>query len=49
MPLLEQNIAANESLFRSSSARPQPVVLDWDQSSLPPEVSGVLRGFDLIV
>ena len=49
MPLLEKNISANELLFRSSSARPRAVVLDWDETTLPVEATSVHNGFDLIV
>ncbi|KAJ3526936.1 hypothetical protein NM688_g8195 [Phlebia brevispora] len=49
MPLLQQNISANEKLFRSKSARPQAVVLDWDEPNLPIGLSEYPYGFDLIV
>lgn len=49
MPLLQKNISANDMLFRSTSARPQAMVLDWDQPSLPASLVGPSYAFDLIV
>ncbi|KAI8996624.1 putative methyltransferase-domain-containing protein [Trametes punicea] len=49
MPLLEHNISANGSLFSSSSTRPRPLVLDWDNEKLPEEVRAIESGFDAIV
>ncbi|KAI0640729.1 putative methyltransferase-domain-containing protein [Trametes meyenii] len=49
MPLLEHNVSANETLFSGPSTRPRPVVLDWDASELPEDVSSLDSGFDAIV
>lgn len=49
MPLLEKNISENRSLFRAASASPKSVVLDWDEEFLPPEVSEICTGFDVIM
>lgn len=49
MPLLRRNISENEGLFHCTPARPHPVVLDWDDPNMPPEVSAVQDGFNLIV
>ena len=49
MPLLEENIAANKSAFRSASSTPEAVVLDWDEQGLPSQVANISTGFDVIV
>ncbi|KAH9893559.1 putative methyltransferase-domain-containing protein [Cubamyces lactineus] len=49
MPLLEHNISANGSLFNSPAMRPRPLVLDWDDETLPQDVVAVDEGFDAIV
>lgn len=49
MPLLEHNISANETLFRSPSARPEALVLDWDDERLPERLSVVKTGFNAIM
>ena len=49
MPLLEQNISENKSLFRAASVSPKAVVLDWDEEALPPEVAEISAGFDVIM
>ncbi|KAJ3502835.1 hypothetical protein NLJ89_g8708 [Agrocybe chaxingu] len=46
MPLLEENIASNSQYY--ASARPEALVLDWDDAELPDEVK-VLGGLDAIV
>ncbi|KAH9830026.1 putative methyltransferase-domain-containing protein [Rhodofomes roseus] len=48
MPLLEHNISNNASIFRSDASRPRALTLDWDEP-LPPEVSSVQDGFDVII
>ncbi|KAK7683348.1 hypothetical protein QCA50_013610 [Cerrena zonata] len=47
MPLLEHNISNNEHLFVGD--RPQALVLDWDEESLPSEVTAIQDGFDLVI
>lgn len=49
MPLLEQNIASNKAVFRAASVKPEAVVLDWDEDTLPAEVTAFGTGFDVIV
>lgn len=49
MPLLEENIAANKALFRSATATPEAIVLDWDEQDLPPRVASTGTGFDVIL
>ncbi|EKM50155.1 uncharacterized protein PHACADRAFT_213908 [Phanerochaete carnosa HHB-10118-sp] len=49
MPLLEDNISANKAMFCSASATPQPIVLDWDEQSLPSRVTEIGSSFDVIV
>lgn len=46
MPLLKQNIATNSRYYLS--AVPQPLVLDWDDEVLPPEICE-LGGLDIIM
>lgn len=46
MPLLKQNIAANARYYLSGV--PQPLVLDWDDEILPPEICE-LGGLDIIM
>ncbi|EGN95225.1 hypothetical protein SERLA73DRAFT_171053 [Serpula lacrymans var. lacrymans S7.3] len=47
MPLLERNISSNGHLF--PLARPEAVVLDWDNEELPPAVHDLENGLDVIV
>ncbi|OCH87795.1 hypothetical protein OBBRIDRAFT_759177 [Obba rivulosa] len=49
IPLLEHNIECNDGLFSCPSARPQALVLDWDEERLPDEVLAVEEGFDAII
>lgn len=49
MPLLEHNIASNDSSFTCSSTRPRAVVLDWDEERFPEEVSDIQHDFDVII
>ncbi|KZT66140.1 hypothetical protein DAEQUDRAFT_696103 [Daedalea quercina L-15889] len=49
LPLLEHNISSNASLFRSDATRPKGLILDWDEQSLPVEVSRVQEGFDVVM
>ncbi|KAH9931814.1 putative methyltransferase-domain-containing protein [Fomitopsis serialis] len=49
MPLLEHNISSNASLFSSDASRPRALTLDWDEQTLPPEVSATQDGFDVIL
>jgi len=46
MPLLKQNISTNAKHY--TSAKPQALVLDWDDDELPDEVKDV-GGLDAIV
>jgi hypothetical protein len=49
MPLLEENIATNSTLFRSSSVTPKAAVLNWDDEALPTEVLKICDSFDVIM
>jgi len=49
MPLLEQNISDNTQMFRTHACRPQAVVLDWDNETLPQEVLAVPEGLHAII
>lgn len=52
MPLLEHNIQANARFLpENTGARPEAMVLDWDDEVIPERVVNISkqRGFDVIV
>jgi hypothetical protein len=52
MPLLEHNIQANAVFLpENAGARPEAMVLDWDDEVIPERVVNISkqRGFDVIV
>lgn len=50
MPLLSHNITVNSHLFSpAAKARPEAVILDWDESDLPDEVLSLNAGIDVIL
>ena len=52
MPLLEHNIHANARFFpESTGAKPEAMVLDWDDEVIPERIECIARqrGFDVIM
>jgi protein N-lysine methyltransferase METTL21D len=52
MPLLEHNIHANARFFpENTGARPEAMVLDWDDEEIPERIENTSRqrGIDIIV
>ena len=52
MPLLEHNINANARLFpENTGAKPEAMVLDWDDKVIPERIESISRqrGFDVIM